>query len=183
VSIKRGHYKTLAVKDRLAYAVAQFCDCKVWLTKSTDECHLFGLKTDAEFAGWLIVSLERFVASGALAYIANQPRMDPRPRWEAEKAFVLGACVRISERLMQLATERQKNRDGTGDGRSLVIVKNAIVTREFAKLDMKLRSCGRSKTHAVDGGAFNAGRAAGDNASFGRPVNGGGKVAQIGGKA
>jgi hypothetical protein len=182
-SIKRGHYKTLAVKDRLAYAVAQFCDCKVWLTKSSDECHFFGLKTDAEFAGWLIVSLERFVASGALAYIAGQPRMDARPRWEAEKAFVFGACVRISERLMQLATERQKSRDGTGDGRSLVVIKNVIVTREFAKLNMKLRSGGRSKTRAVDGGAFNAGRAAGDKASFGRPVNGGGKVAQIGGKA
>jgi hypothetical protein len=82
---------------------------------------------------------------------------------------------------MQLATERQKNR--AGDGRSLVIVKNAIVTREFAKLNMKLRSGGRSKTRAVDGSAFNAGRAVGDKASFGRPVHGGGKVAQIGGKA
>ena len=38
VTVKRGHYKTLAVKDRIAYAVAQFCDCKVWLTKSSDEC-------------------------------------------------------------------------------------------------------------------------------------------------
>ena len=123
------------------------------------------------------------MASGALAYIAGQLRMDARPRWEAEKAFVLGACVRISERLMQLATERQKSRDGTGDGRSLVVIKNVIVTREFAKLNMKLRSGGRSKTRAVDGGAFNAGRAAGDKASFGRPVHGGGKVAQIGRKA
>ena len=48
---------------------------------------------------------------------------------------------------------------------------------------MKLRSGGRSKTRAVDGGAFNAGRAAGDRASFGKPVNSGGKVEQIGGKA
>ena len=183
VTVKRGHYKTLAVKDRIAYAVAQFCDSKVWLTKSSDEMHFFGLKSDADFAGWLIVSLERFVASGALAYIASQPRMDARPRLEAEKAFVLGACVRISERLMTLTAERKKSRQGSGDGRSLVVVKDAIVTREFAKLGMKLRSGGRSKTRAVDGGAFNAGRAAGDRASFGKPVNGGGKVAQIGGKA
>ncbi len=183
VSIKRGHYKTLAVKDRIAYAVAQFCDSKVWLTKSSDECHFFGLKSDAEFAGWLIQSLAAFVGNGALAYIAGQPRMEARPRWEAEKAFVLGACVRISERLIQLAAERQKSRDGSGDGRSLVVVKNAIVTREFAKLDVKLRSAGRSKTRAADGGAFKAGRAAGDNASFGRPVNGGGRVSKIGGKA
>jgi hypothetical protein len=84
---------------------------------------------------------------------------------------------------MTLTAERKKSRQGTGDGRSLVVVKDAIVTREFAKLDMKLRSGGRSKTRAVDGGAFNAGRAAGDRASFGKPVNGGGKVEQIGGKA
>jgi hypothetical protein len=119
VAILRGHYKTLAVKDRIAYAVAQFCDCKVWLTKSTDEMHFFGLRSDAEFAGWLVQSLAAHVAAGALSYIANEPRMEARPRWEAEKAFVLGACVRISERLIQLAAERQKSRDGTGDGRSL----------------------------------------------------------------
>ena len=143
--------------------------------------HFFGLKSDADFAGWLIVSLERFVASGARAYIADQPRMDARLRWEAEKAFVLGACTRISERLMVLAAERQKSRQGSGDGRSLVVVKDAIVVnREFEKLDIKLGGGGRSKTRAVDGGAFNAGRAAGDKASFGKPVNGGGKVAQIG---
>ena len=110
VTVKRGHYKTLALKDRIAYAVAQFCDSKVWLTKSSDEMHFFGLKSDADFAGWLIVSLERFVASGALAYIASQPRMDARPRWEAEKVFLLGACVRISERLMTLTAERKKSR-------------------------------------------------------------------------
>ena len=81
---------------------------------------------------------------------------------------------------MVLAAERQKSRQGSGDGRSLVVVKDAIVTREFEKLDIKLRSGGKSKTRAVDGGAFNAGRAAGDKASFGKPVNGGGTVAQIG---
>src|SRR4029077_5157469 len=46
VSIKRGHYKTLQVKDRIAFAVAQFCDSKVWLTKHTDECHFYGLRSD-----------------------------------------------------------------------------------------------------------------------------------------
>ena len=182
VSVKRGHYKTLAVKDRIAAAVSQFCDCKCWLTKHTDECHFFGLKSDAEFAGWLIQTLDQFIANSTQKFILSQPRMDARPRWESEKAFVLGACVRISERLVQLANERKKSRDGTGDGRSLVVVKDAIVTREFAKLDLKLRSSGRSKTRAVDGGAFNAGRAAGDKASFGRPVNGGKGTAQIGGK-
>jgi hypothetical protein len=49
----------------------------------------------------------------------------------------------------------------------LVVVKNAIAT----KLDLKLRSAGKSKTRALDGSAFKAGKAAGDRASFGKPVN------------
>ena len=38
VNIKRGHYKTLAVKDRLAFVVSEFADCRVWLTSSSIRC-------------------------------------------------------------------------------------------------------------------------------------------------
>jgi hypothetical protein len=70
-----------------------------------------------------------------------------------------------------------------GDGKSLVVVKGALVASEFQKLDLTLRKGGKLAAAAKDRGAYGAGRAAGDKASFGRPVNGGGKVAQIGGKA
>jgi hypothetical protein len=107
ISIKRGHYKTLAVKDRLAFFVSEFCDTRVWLTKSSDEMHFFGLRSDADFAGWLIVSLQAFVSHGAVSYIALQPHMEARVRWEAEKAFVLGAIDRINQRLAELTRERR----------------------------------------------------------------------------
>jgi hypothetical protein len=177
VTIKRGHYKTLAVKDRLAMAVSEFCDCKSWLTKSTDELHFFGLKSDADFAGWLIVSLEQFVAAGALAHIAGQPFMEARRRWEVEKAFVLGCVDRINMRLVQLTAERTKAMKG--GGKSLVVHKAAMVATAFDALGLQLRKGGKFGAEAKDGGAYAAGRAAGDRASFGRPVNGGATVEQI----
>jgi Protein of unknown function (DUF2786) len=180
-SIKRGHYKTLAVKDRLAHFVSEFCDTRVWLTKSSDQMHFFGLRSDAEFAGWLVQSLETFVSHGALAFIASQPFMEARTRWEAEKAFVLGAIDRINQRLAELTRERRASMAKTkGDGRSLVVVKSAIVETEFAKLGLTLGKGGKLAASAKDRGAYGAGRAAGDKASFGRPVNGGKGTAQIG---
>jgi Protein of unknown function (DUF2786) len=182
VSIKRGHYKTLAVKDRLAHFVSEFCDTRVWLTKSSDQMHFFGLRSDAEFAGWLIGSLEAFIAHGALSFIASQPFMEARVRWEAEKAFVLGAIDRINQRLAELTRDRRATM-AKGNGKSLVVVKGALVASEFEKLGLTLGKGGKLAAAAKDRGAYGAGRAAGDRASFGRPVNGGGKVAQIGGKA
>jgi Protein of unknown function (DUF2786) len=182
VSIKRGHYKTLAVKDRLAHFVSEFCDCRVWLTKSSDEMHFFGLRSDADFAGWLIQSLQQFVGTGAQLFILNQPHMEARPRWEAEKAFVLGAIDKINTRLAELTRERRATM-AKGDGKSLVVVKGALVASEFAKLDLTLRRGGTLAATAKNAGAYGAGKAAGDKASFGRPVNGGKGTAQIGGKA
>jgi hypothetical protein len=181
VTVKRGHYKTLVLKDRLARAVAEFCDCKVWVMKRQDELHYFGLRSDADFAAWLTATLDQFMINSVQKFILSQPRMEARLRWEAEKAFVFGACNRINERLVQLTKERRASRQTSGDGRSLVVVKNAIVQREFAKLGMKLRSASGSRAMVKDNGAYGAGRAAGDRASFGRPVNGpGGSVAMIG---
>jgi hypothetical protein len=181
VTIKRGHYKTLAVKDRLASAVATFCDTRAWLTKHSDELHFFGLRSDAGFASWLIVSLESFVSAGALNFIASQPRMEARPRWEAEKAFVLGAIDRINVRLVQLAAERTKAMKG--DGKGLVVHKTAMVATAFDALSFQLCKGGKFGAEAKDGGSYAAGRAAGDRASFGKPVNGGGKIEQIAAKS
>ena len=66
-------------------------------------------------------------------------------------------------------------------GRDLVVVKDEIVKREFDKLGLRLRSVSCSSYR--DGGshgAREAGYAAGDGASFGRPV---GAARRLGGAA
>lgn len=177
----RTHYKTLQIKDRLAVMVAAYCDVKVW---KNDRLTFFGLASDAEFATWLLDSLDAHIRRSAVEYmltariVATGAKM---PRWEAEKAFVLGAISRINQRLNMLTDERKRAmRQQAGGGRSLVVVKSALVERAFADLNMRLRSGSRSNARVHDSGAFKAGVAAGDRASFGRPVNGGGGVAMIG---
>jgi hypothetical protein len=151
VVLKRSHVKTLTIKERLAASVASFADVKCWLHKATDELTFFGLKSDAELAAWLIVSLEQFVATGALAYIASQPFMEARVRWEAEKAYMLGAVGRINERLATLTRERSAAMAAkTGDGRSLIVLKDDVVERAFASLDLKLRKGGKFATEVKD---------------------------------
>ena len=140
---------------------------------------MFGVKSDADFASWLIVSLEQFVASSTLAYIAGQPKMEARERWKAEQAFCLGVVDRINARLRQLATRAQRTMQQQGDGKSLVAVKFAMTQREFEALGLKLKKGGALAAQAKDASAYAEGRAAGDRAPLGRPVNGGGDVAQI----
>jgi hypothetical protein len=178
---RRNNYKTLLIKDRLSWEIAAFCDVKVWLHKQQGTITYFGLRPDADFAVWLTDSLDQFVHASVLAFMVTQPKLDARPRWEREKAFVLGAISQINARLHYLTAERKRAMSG-GTGRSLVVMKSAIVAREFAKLGMKLRAGTGLGTSARDGGAFSAGRAAGDRASLGRPLNGGGSMRLIGGR-
>ena len=181
---KRTNYKTLMLKDRMAAAIARFCDCKVWLNKGKDGgvITFFGLKSDADFAVWLLDSLDGFIRAQALPWIATHKAVVYKQRWEMEKAFVFGAADRISERLSQLTRERaaaMAEAARTSTGTSLVVVKMAIVTREFAKLHMRLGRSSGSSARVNDGGAYSSGRAAGDRASFGRPVNGPGSSVKL----
>jgi hypothetical protein len=188
----RDNWKTLAVKDRLAAMIAQFCDCRAWLGPNGGPITFFGLRPDADFAVWLADSLDHFARGATIAYMAHQPRakrgadlfdvladvapLDAKGLWEREKGFVLGVAERVNERLRQMIAER---RSGMGTGRSLVVIKSEIVNREFAKLGLRLGRGKSLKASSNDGGARGAGRAAGDRASFGRPLNGGRAVPMI----
>ena len=61
-------------------------------------------------------------------------------------------------------------------------MKGVMVESAFEALGMRLKRGTGLAARAKDGSAFEAGRAAGDRASFGRPVNGGAGVEQIAGK-
>jgi hypothetical protein len=68
----------------------------------------------------------------------------------------------------------------TGTGQSITVSKNAIITREFDKLALRLKS--GNKSYISGGGSLTAeraGRAAGNKAGFGRPVNGGKEIKVI----
>lgn len=174
------------LQSRCIRTFAVFTDCRVWLSTSQGTITFFGLRSDADFGNWLLVSLEGFVRQSCVSYMAGTPIIvassGKMPRWEAEKAFALGCIDRINERLFQLAAERKKQNATAKDGRSLIVVKGAMVTEAYAKLHLRLKARAGSGAKVNDGGAFAAGRSAGDKASFGRPVNGGAGTLLLGGK-
>ena len=166
--------------------VARFCDCRIWgegSDSASSKIVFLGLESDTTFARWLLDTLTAFIQRSAIHYLADvgAPVMgmtdlfgaplNGASREEKRRGFVVGCTQRICERLNLMTAERQAK--SASDGRSLVVVKNALVTDAFRKLNLQLRRSRGSGMTTSDGGAAAAGRAAGDRASFGRPVGGG----------
>jgi hypothetical protein len=168
------------ISDYLSQAVSRFCDCKAWQQGKYDlygrrvSSHVFlGGVADVDFATWLLKSLADFVKVETGKFIHGGGALSGGRRAELFQSFSIGCASRIAQRLNALTSDRKIKAEVMSDGRALVVVKGAIVDRAFAATGIKLRSGSRKSAGVGSSGAYNAGRAAGDRASFGRPVNGG----------
>jgi hypothetical protein len=79
-----------------------------------------------------------------------------------------------------LALVERSKKARTSNGRELVVIKDAAIKAFMKEHDIHLRSCSGYSPSNVDSQAQAAGRAAGDRASFGRPVTGAAGVLRIG---
>ncbi len=170
------------IRWTLCGSVAKFCDCRVWGDGASRKIVFLGLESDAMFASWLIDTLERFVKRHSLAFLADMGRavggetdlfgapLNGADREHKRRSFVFGCVNRIAERLRQAAAERERV-SGQSNGRSLVLVKGALVNDAFRALSLHLRT-DRPRGMKADPYAFDRGRQTGDRASFGKPVNG-----------
>ncbi len=143
-------------------AIAEFCDCKVWREKDANgrvRFVFFGLKPGIEMARYVYdviasamqTAWERY--SGARRFI--------RYTQDEKGSFLFGMAVSIADKLIAMKAERRAaNR--AGGGRDLVVVRQAIVEVEFAKLDLTLRQ-GRASGKRVAAEAFEAGQTAGQS--------------------
>jgi hypothetical protein len=86
------------------------------------------------------------------------------------RSFTEACCERISDRLLALVERSKAAR--TSNGRELVIVMDAAIRAFMKKHDIRPRTCCGYSSSNIDAAAQTAGRAAGDRASFGRPVSG-----------
>lgn len=168
---KRVDRRAYEVKKFLFQPIGQFTDTKGWHSGNNSAFSFFGLRSDTDFAGWLLESLSTFVIQQAIAYEVTR-LLDSDDAHEVtedeERSFLDAACRRIRERLFDLARERT----GSNTGRELISLKNVLVQRDFDKLGIRFNggvSVGMGGRHS---GAAAAGRSAGDRASFGRPVGG-----------
>jgi hypothetical protein len=87
-------------------------------------------------------------------------------------------CDRISDRLLELVERSKAAR--TSIGRELIVVKDAAIKAFMKDNDIRLRTTCCSSSSIVDAAAQAAGHAAGNRASFGRPVSGTAGVLRIG---
>jgi hypothetical protein len=76
---------------------------------------------------------------------------------------------RFSQRLDDLC--KQSENIATSNARALVVIKGQAVKTKMEELDIHLRSC-FGPCGAGDNSSYQAGKAAGDRASFERPVSG-----------
>jgi hypothetical protein len=113
-----------------------------------------GLKPDTDLAHYLLGSLTQFVQDELVNHLATS--LAPRH------------TSRLSERMHEIV--RQSKAQQTSNSRALVVVKSDIVKAAMKANDIRLRACSGGDRVSGDPRAFAAGRAAGDRASFGRPV-------------
>lgn len=164
-----------SIKRFLATPVAGFCDCKVWRHVYDKAIVFCGLPADAQFADWLLGTLAAQVRAELTAFLITVDR-DPAFRRRAINGFVYGACGRIGRRLNDLVAASRVQ--ATSNGRALVLTKASVIKAKMDELNLNLRkSRGARGQFSNDG--YAAGQAAGDRASFSRPVSGEGATLRL----
>jgi hypothetical protein len=165
------------VKRGLAYAVHKFTGTRGWTARRDGKRATCGLPADVEFAEWLLDALDGFVKREYVRYAITNAAGDGNERRVAMRNFVNGCTQRISQRLIQLAEPPKQQ---TANARALIVTKAAAIDEYLESAGIKL---GGSKTRYFNirnSAAYDAGAAAGDRASFGRPVSGSAGAPRIG---
>jgi hypothetical protein len=165
------------VKRGLAYAIHKFTGTLGWTNRGKGTRATCGLPADVEFAEWLLDALAEFVKREYVRFAITSASGEADERRAALRSFVQGCTRRISERLLELA---QPPKQQTANARALVVTKQAAIDAYLAAENIKLGSSRTSTFSVRDHAAYEAGKAAGERASFGRPVEGAASALRLG---
>ena len=157
------HRKKRIPLDDCIGVIAEFCDCRVWREKNRageGRYVFFGLRSDIEVAHYLTEVIDTAVRTelGRYKTSTEYQRFRHQERHLANASFALGMVVSIADKLAAMKAERDEVNQGSG--RSLVVLKTAVVDTELAKLDLKLRTVQRTG-RMVSPMAYDAGGEAG----------------------
>jgi hypothetical protein len=171
------------IEERILRPVAHFTATRGFVIRPRGACIVrklhfktifCGLKADVLFAAWLFEALRDFIANGGEFYVTMASAEDRLRRGaanEAFKSFAIGACARIIERLH---ASKEEDFVQKSMGNALVIMnKQALIAQYLRENSINLEPPRILTNTARDGGAYYAGRAAGDTAGLNKPVNGG----------
>ena len=134
------------------------------------------MPSDVAFAEWLLDSLEAFVRAELANHLMQAMPAGRSNRIRAINGFFRGCAGRISARLRALSTVTV-----SGNSQALVVTKTGLIKSAMAAEGIKLRAAS-SAPRVTDHDSMLAGRAAGERASFGRPISGNGATLRIGSK-
>jgi hypothetical protein len=157
--------------------VAQFCGVEIYRSWRETGLKCIGMPSDVQFALWLLDNLADFVFAELYAHLIGclAPQSERRV---IIRSFTTACCSRITDRLLALVERSKAAR--TGNGRELVVIKHAAIKALMRDQGIRLRTCSGYSPSNVDAAAQAAGRAAGDRATFGRPVTSEAGVLRIG---
>lgn len=166
------------IRANLTKRISEFTNTKCYRHEFKSQkwrYHFIGLASDVEFAMWLTETLTMFVQKELKNYIwmNSYTSLPPREKRMIIMGFVIGCCRRINERLSELMDKSDEV--ASNNSNALVVIKNELIERKMKELGLNL-SKGRRRGTRINTDARAAGEAAGNRASFGRPVGGGIKM-------
>lgn len=182
-------YQFDEVVNKLAVAVAEFCDCIVLVEEEKKEfvkpnrnrrtkketgetewryvqvAKFIGAKTDAMFAEWLIKALAGFVHGEVL----HQELFGGFTKSEAMD-YEQGMIHRLNKRLRD-EVEKRRNNVANSNSTALIPLKNVLIDEHLAKTFRKRPTYGRSQHYRPNNASvYGAGMAKGDTPALRRPI-------------
>ncbi len=151
-------------------AIAFFTDTMAWKGQGesgTVHTYFFGREIDTDCAKYLYGVIKTAMETEHAAFKFDSFLYERDTGRRSGHAFLLGMAKRVSERLREMK-KAQNDANIASTGRDLIVVKQALVLSEFAKLGIRLGS-GSHSTHG-DEAAYGAGHAAGNRVGLNRPV-------------
>lgn len=159
----------------VAVGAAQLFGCRAW--QDGKRVCFFGLAQDAECAARTFQT----ITAAMLAEMARFKRSDTYHTLACHgthgkslmTSFLAGMGRRLYARLVELKNAGDHARNAAaaaGGGTSLVVVKEAIVSDELAKLGWQIHAPRKSRTTLRSHSAFNAGIDAGDRVALNKSV-------------
>jgi hypothetical protein len=150
-----------------ATLIARVYGCRVWMCTEMDDPFDLGLPMRVRRIRYFgcPVDVAACVATTAIIYTGLQTES---AAFKGDRAsFRLGMSHRLQARLGELWDRKRREYAGAPTGSALIVLKDQLVTEEYAKLNMRLsshRTAGRGRP--VNSAAFAAGQAAGARAQI-----------------
>lgn len=175
------HHDPHRIRRWLLHPISKFCGVEAWHRGKNSRAYttigFCGLAPDVDFANWLLDSLGDFVRSELAKFLLRRRGIGPADKRRAINGFVLGCVHKIGARLRSLAPAASP----TSARQALVVVKDGLIAAAMTAAGVEVRTA-RAGTHRVEDGALAAGMAAGERASFSRPIDAAGATLLIGGR-